>query len=128
MGEREREIGMPLSARLILFGLGLLFAAIIFELVRRKKFREELSLVWFIVAIVIMVSSLADLLIDPLARKLGIGYPPTLVFIWIIFFLVMALLYFSVIISDLKGKIKELSQKIALLEFNPRSDKEHGGE
>ena len=119
---------MPFSARLILFGLGLVLAAIIFELVRRRKFREELSLVWFIVAIVIMVSSLADLMIDPLARKLRIGYPPTLVFIWIIFFLIMALLYFSVIISDLKGKIKELSQKIALLEFNPRSGKEHRGE
>ena len=115
---------MPFSARLILFGLGLVLAAIIFELVRRRKFREELSLVWFIVAIVIMLSSLADLMIDPLAKKLGIAYPPTLVFIWIIFFLIMALLYFSVIISDLKGKIKELSQKVALLEFNPRSDKE----
>jgi hypothetical protein len=108
---------MSLPVRVIIFMLGLMLSAIIFELVRRKKFREELSLMWFTVGIAIMASSVADLIIDPVSRLLKIGYPPALVFVWVIFFLILALLYFSVLISDLKGKIKELSQKIALLEF-----------
>lgn len=107
---------MSIGIRLLILGLGLVFFMIIFEMVRRKKFREELSVTWFIISIAIMASSVADKIIDPLARTLGIGYPPALVFIWVVFFLLLALLYFSLVISDLKGKVKELGQKIALIE------------
>lgn len=107
---------MSIGIRLIIIGLGLILFAIIFELVRRKKFREELSIIWFIVSLAIIASSVADKIIDPLAVRLGIGYPPALVFIWVVFFLLLALLYFSMIISDLKSKLKELSQKVALIE------------
>ncbi len=107
---------MSLGIRIILLGMGFILFVVIFELVRRRRFREELSITWFAVAIALMASSVADRVIDPFAKKLGIGYPPALVFAWIIFCLILALLYFSSVISDLTGKIKELSQKIALLE------------
>lgn len=107
---------MSMGIRLLILGLGLVFFLIIFEMVRRKKFREELSVTWFLISIAIMASSVADKIIDPLAGILGIGYPPALIFIWVVFFLLLALLYFSLVISDLKGKVKELSQKIALIE------------
>jgi hypothetical protein len=114
---------MSLQIRLIIFCLGLLLSIIIFELVRRKKFREELSLIWFTVGIAIMASSAADIVVDPISRLLKIGYPPALVFVWVIFLLILALLYFSVLISDLKGKIKELSQKIALMEYELKENR-----
>jgi hypothetical protein len=107
---------MSLGIRIIIFGMGVTLFIAIFELVRRKRFREELSITWFAVAIALMASSVADKIIDPFAKRLGIGYPPALVFAWIIFCLILALLYFSSVISDLTGKIKELSQKVALLE------------
>jgi hypothetical protein len=103
--------------RVIIFALGMILFGIIFELVRRGRFREELSIAWFAVGILLMASSVADRIVDPLARKLHIGYPPVLIGTWIIFCLIIALLYFSAVISDLKGKIKELSQKIALMEL-----------
>ena len=109
---------MPFGMRVIIFAMGLILFGIIFELVRRGKFRQELSIAWFAVGILLMVSSVGDrLLVDPLARRLHIGYPPVLVGTWILFGLIIALLYFSAVISDLKGKIKELSQKIALMEL-----------
>lgn len=107
---------MSSGIRFIIIVLGLILFAIIFEMVRRKRFREELSIIWFIVSIAIIASSFADKIIDPLANMLGIGYPPALVFMWVIFFLLLALIYFSIVISDLKGKVKELSQKLALFE------------
>jgi hypothetical protein len=113
---------MPFGMRVIIFAMGLTLFGIIFELVRRGKFRQELSIAWFAVGILLMVSSVGDrLLVDPLARKLHIGYPPVLVGTWILFGLIIALLYFSAVISDLKGKIKELSQKIALMELEMTS-------
>lgn len=108
---------MSFGMRLMIIVLGVTLFFIIFELVRRNKFREELSITWFAVSILLLAGSMADLVIDPFAKRIGIGYPPALVFAWIIFCLVIALIYFSTVISDLKGKIKELSQKIAIMEF-----------
>jgi hypothetical protein len=97
--------------------MGIFLFIVILELVRRKKFREELSLIWLMIGIGFILSSFADRIIDPLAFRLGISYPPALVFMLIFFLLVFAMLYFSLVVSDLKSKNKELSQKMALLEY-----------
>lgn len=112
--------------RFMVLSAGLTLFLIIFELVRRKRFREELSLAWFIVAFLVMLSAVADLVLDPVAKFIGINYPPALYFAWIIFCLVVTLLYYSAVISDLKSKIKELSQKIALLEFDSKESARKG--
>ncbi|MDA8105521.1 MAG: DUF2304 domain-containing protein [Nitrospiraceae bacterium] len=117
---------MSPGMRIMLFVFGIILSGIIFELVRRKRFREELSIAWFAVSIILMASSVADKVIDPFAKHLGISYPPALVFVWIIFCLVLALIYFSSVISDLKGKIKELGQKIALMESDIDTDRSAG--
>ena len=108
---------MAFSVRGFIFLIGIFLFILILELVRRKKFREELSIIWLLIGFGLIFSSFADLVIDPLARRMGISYPPALVFMIISFLLVLALLYFSIIVSDLKGKNKELSQKIALMEY-----------
>jgi hypothetical protein len=111
---------MTFGVRLFIFLSGVILFATIFELVRRKKFREELSLGWLFVGLGLILSSFADLIIDPLAFKLGISYPPALAFIIVVLLLVLVMLYFSVAVSDLKSRNKELSQKIALMEFELR--------
>lgn len=108
---------MSFGIRIGILLIGVFLFLIILELVRRKKFREELSLIWLIIGIGFILSSFADRVIDPLAVRLGITYPPALVFVLIFFMLVFAMLYFSLVISDLKSKNKELSQKMALLEY-----------
>ena len=108
---------MSLGIRIGIFVIGVFLFLVILELVRRKKFREELSLIWIVIGVGLILSSFADRIIDPLAFRLGIKYPPALVFVLIFFMLVFAMLYFSLVISDLKSKNKELSQKMALLEY-----------
>ena len=71
-----------------------------------------------------MLGAGLDLIIDPLARKIGIYYPPILAFILVMFTIVIALLYFSIITSELKSKIKELTQKIVLLEYDLKEMRE----
>jgi len=105
---------MPLSFRIILLVLGLGLCILIVDLVRRGRFREELSLIWLFVGVAFMGGAFADLVIDPIAKRLGVDYPPALVFALLIFCLVVALLYFSTVISDLKSRVKELAQIIAL--------------
>jgi len=97
---------VALSIRMAIFFIGTVLFIVIFELVRKKKFREELSIIWLIIGIGLMLSSFADRVIDPLAFRLGITYPPALVFVLIFFMLVFAMLYFSLVVSDLKSKNK----------------------
>lgn len=111
---------MPVSVRVVLFVVGVTLFIAILDLVRRRKFREELSLVWLLIGFGLILTSFADLIIDPLAFKLGISYPPMLVFVIVFFLLLLVLLYFSIVVSDLKSKNKELSQKIALMEYRLR--------
>lgn len=114
---------MGFSIRIFIFLVGTFLFIVILELVRRRKFREELSLIWLLIGILLILGSFADRVIDPVAFSLGINYPPALVFMIISFFMVLAILYFSIVVSDLKSKNKELSQKIALMEY--KLDKLH---
>ncbi|MEW6570844.1 MAG: DUF2304 domain-containing protein [Nitrospirota bacterium] len=108
---------MGFSVRLFILVMGFLVFMIIFELVRKRRFREELSLIWLVIGVGLIFSSFADRIIDPLAFKLGIKYPPALIFLIVFFLLTLTTLYFSIVLSDLKSKNKELIQKIALLEY-----------
>jgi uncharacterized membrane protein (DUF485 family) len=107
--------------RILIALMGISLFIVVLELVRRKQFREELSLVWLFVSLGIILSSFADHIIDPIAFALGLTYPPVLVFVLIQFVFLLAILYFSKVVSDLKSRNKELSQKVALMEFQINS-------
>ncbi len=111
---------MPLGARVIILLAGLTLFVLVFEMVRKGRFREELSVVWLVLSVVVASGAFLDRVIDPIAKRIGIYYPPTLVFLFVFILLLLALLYFSIVTSDLKGKVKELSQKVAMLEFQVR--------
>ncbi len=108
---------MSIGARFFILVTGIVLFIVVFELVRKKRFREELSIIWLFFAIIVALGSVIDVIVDPLARLLHIYYPPALVFVVITMFLIASLLYFSLITSDLKSKVKELTQKVAILEF-----------
>lgn len=108
---------MTFGIRLFIFLFGVIFFISIFELIRRKKLREDLSLGWLLIGAALILSSFADRVIDPLAFMLGIHYPPALAFVIVALLLVLVMLYFSIVVSDLKSRNKELSQKIALIEY-----------
>lgn len=108
---------MSFAFRVIIFGCGLMLLILVIELVRSNRLREELSISWFFISFALILCSVGDIIMDPFAFKLGISYPPALVFACFALLLILASLYFSVVISNLKGKIKELAQKIALMEY-----------
>ena len=111
---------MSFQVRLLIFGVGLGLFILVFSLVRRGRFREELSVVWLLIGITAMLASGADLVLDRVASKLGVGYPPVLGFVMLLLVLILGFLYFSVVASDLKTGLKELAQQNALLEHELR--------
>jgi len=89
----------------------------IFEMVRKKKIKEEYSIVWFIMGFVFLFISIFPTVIDKLGKIFGIAYAPTLILLFLIAFILTVLIHFSVVLSRLSEKNKDLIQEIGLLKY-----------
>ena len=78
---------------MILGSVGLLL--IVLELVRRRRLKEEYSLLWLLTAVVLLALSLLRSSLDLIAKLLGIFYPPTALFVVGFGFVLLLLLYSS---------------------------------
>ena len=90
---------------------------IVIELIRRSHLKERYSLIWLTTALVLIVFSLWRPLLDMMALKIGIYYPPSFLFLLAILFLLALLLHFSMIISSLSDNNKRLAQEIGVLKI-----------
>ena len=100
---------------MILGSVGLLL--VVLELVRRRRLKEEYSLLWLLTAVVLLALSLWSSSLDLIAKIVGIFYPPTALFVVGFGFVLLLLLYFSTIISKLSGENNNLTQQIAILDW-----------
>ncbi len=103
---------------MILGSVGLLL--IVLELVRRRRLKEEYSLLWLLTAVVLLALSLWRSSLDLIAKLMGIFYPPTALFVVGFGFVLLLLLYFSTIISQLSGENNSLTQRLAILDWRVR--------
>ena len=88
---------------------------IVLELVRRKRLREDYSLLWLGTFGVLLILSLWRGFLDHIANLLGIFYPPTALFVIGFALLLIVMIQFSVVISQLASQNKKTAQHIALL-------------
>ncbi len=105
--------------RSIIFAVGASIIAllVILELVRRRRLREEYSLLWLGTAVVMLVVGVWRDLLHGLADTVGIVYPPNLLFLLAALFLLFIQLYFSTVITKLTQENKEIAQQVALLRY-----------
>jgi hypothetical protein len=103
--------------RSVIFAISASIAALILvlELVRRRRLREEYSLLWLAIAFVMLVVSLWRDLLHRLSAEVGIAYPPNLLFLLASLFTLILLLYFSTVITRLTQENKDIAQEVALL-------------
>jgi hypothetical protein len=111
---------------MILGSVGLLL--IVLELVRRRRLKEEYSLLWLLTAVVLLALSLWRSSLDLIAKLMGIFYPPTALFVVGFGFVLLLLLYFSTIISRLSGENNSLTQRLAILDWRVRQLEEQVNE
>jgi hypothetical protein len=104
--------------RSIIFAVSASIAALIFvlELVRRRKLREEYSLLWLGTALIMLIVATWRDLLHGMADFVGIVYPPNLLFLLAALFVMFILLYFSIVITRLTQENKEIAQQVALLQ------------
>ncbi len=105
--------------RAMIFGLVAGIGTFIFvlELVRRRRLKEEYSLLWLATAAALIILSLSRPVLDTLASTVGIIYPPSALFLVAVIFVLFILLHFSVVLTRLTQENKENAQQLALLRW-----------
>ena len=96
--------------RIILIIVSLLTMSFMLRKIRQAKVQIEAAMFWVIVALILVVFSLAD----ACARLLGIYSTPNFLFLFMIFLLMVKVFSMTLQVSQLESKQKELVQKIAL--------------
>ena len=98
----------------VVLAFGILCAVI--ELVRKRKLREEYSVIWTLTAVVLLVLALQPRLLNVIKDVTGAVEPTSALFFGALLFLMLVALQFSVRLSKLTFRNRTLSQRLALLE------------
>jgi hypothetical protein len=106
----------------VVVSLGFLLAVL--ELVRRRRLTEEYSFLWIGFSLLLLVLSLWREILHAVARWLGVYYPPAVLLLALLFFVFVASLYFSVVISRQRRQIERLVEDLAILAAEVREVRE----
>jgi len=99
----------------ILVSLTVFFFTI--DLVRKKRLREEYSLLWLGTSVLMLVLIIRYDWLLALTNLIGAVLPTTTLFLGSILFLVLLSVQFSMKISKLSNQVKDLVQENALLRY-----------
>ena len=109
---------MLIKVQIIIGALSFILLLITFELIRKRRLREEYAILWLFTGGAVLVFSVWPevFLSQFFVRMTGIFYLSAVVLI-AFFFLLLIVFHFSVVISKLTDRNKELAQRYALLEL-----------
>lgn len=108
--------GLPSHQQTVAVVLALAMLVVVLELVRKRKLREEYSLIWSGTAIVLLLLALQHRVLDGFRELIGAVEPTSALFFGALVFLMLVSLQFSVRLSKLSHRNRSLSQRLALLE------------
>jgi hypothetical protein len=93
-----------------------IFLLVIFELIRSRRLQERYALLWLVTGSVILLLSVWRDALRLVSEQIGIAYPPSALFIVGFLFILVVLLHYSTVISELAERNVRLAQDIALVE------------
>jgi len=120
----NNSITNPMKIQYIAIAGSVLLLLFVLYLIRKKSIKEEYSILWLFFCIVFLVFSIWREGLEYLAQLIGVAYPPAALFFIFLLAIFMILIEFSIIISKLSDKIKNLAQEIGILNMEIRKIKE----
>ena len=106
--------------QVIAIACNLVFFYFVINLVRKKRIKEEYSLLWILFCIVFLVFSFWREGLEVLATWLGIFYAPMAFLLILILGILSILIHYSVVISRMSEQNKALVQELGLLKTEVR--------
>ena len=101
-------------AILALLGVGLL--AFTLELIRRRRLREEYSLLWLLTGVVLLLFVVFPDVLYWISEALHLYHLTTMLMVAFLF-LLLIVLHYSTVISQISERETELAQQVALLSW-----------
>ena len=115
-------MSFALQALMIIFCITLLLY--VSRLVAQEKLMLKYSLLWLVLAVVLFLAALFPNALFALASLFGFASPSNFIFVIGFFCLIAISLSLTVIVSKQALRIKNLVQRIALLEFSVEKNDE----
>ncbi len=106
-----------ISTNLRIIAIAGSFALLVFvvELVRRRRLKEEYSVLWVATALTLLLLAAWGGLLRDLAHLIGADSQASTLYFFSIIFIAFMLLHFSVRVSNLERRVVVLLQEVALL-------------
>jgi hypothetical protein len=107
----------PVRVSLAAAVASLLLILIVLELIRGRRLKERYALLWLVTGLVLLVLSAWREGLTTIAGWLGVAtYPPAILFAIATLFIIVVLLHYSTVLSQLADQNTVLAQRVALLE------------
>lgn len=106
---------MPIQQQLFALIVSVLVFIVVIDMVRRRRLREEYSVLWLATSLVMFVLVFRYEWLEALTALIGAGLPTTTLFLFSIIFLMLLSVQFCIKISRLTDQVKNLSQDNALM-------------
>ena len=113
----------PRTRVIAITGSVLLFIFVV-ELVRRRRLKEEYSVLWVAASLAMLILSVFVGLLLDVTDWIGALAPSSTLFFFGLLFVLAMLLHFSVRISVLERKVTALIQELGLMALERRSDRD----
>ena len=106
---------------MVLTGFSLAIIILVLVAVRKAHIRVEYSVSWLTAALLLLIVSLDDNIVQWLARNMGVEYPPVAVLLLVLGVFLVVIYRLSLRVSALKDASIALAQRVAILEFHLKS-------
>lgn len=110
----EPVVRLTPQARILAAVLAIAFMALILDLIRRDKLLERFSIVWFLLGIGMLLGAIFPILLEWLAKAMGVRDVTIALFSVTLLVLLALSLNFSVIASRQAKQITRLAQQSAI--------------
>lgn len=106
-----------LANRIQVFSIigSLMLFLFILKLVKRKKLKEEYSLLWLAFGTIFIILSIFKPLLEIVASIIGVVYAPAALLLILVISVFFILIQFSIVISRLTEGNKNLTQEVGIL-------------
>ncbi|MCF8235836.1 MAG: DUF2304 domain-containing protein [Bacteroidales bacterium] len=101
--------------QLVAIAGSILLIVFILILIRKRRLKEEYSILWLFFSFVFLILSFWRGSIDWLAAKLGVAYSPAALLLVLLMAIFVIMIEFSTIISKISESNKNLAQDLGLL-------------
>ncbi len=115
---------MALETRIIAVGGSLAMLLLVVELVRRRRLKEEYSVLWIATALILLVLSSWYGLLLAITDAIGAVLPTSTLFFAGLMFVIALLLHFSVRVSQLERTVTTLVQELGILNVEDEPEPE----